>query len=511
MSKKRPISFEFSGTDESIRKTLREFTADKALMRINVLSAEIMQNDNNLNDLPSSRTMVFPYHEPNGNTHFQKVIVNGWRLHNLAYHIIVHTDDYRGKSIESDQEIAMLVNLAEAHFQRWEHSFLNELHRRPNGDIDLKFYLWGFAGEQFKYQILGKAFDNSARELYILFECRKHVNSEIDIEKIVKDETGIDWQNVLSFLLLAWFQSTRSPVLLDIKDSIMWDDTFSFEHYESLLNRYTTTYDMIRKDELNLGRQQLLIKPFVRTHKKDLISVNAYLNLFLFEHSILWVVRDYFNRSNDRKFTSEFGEYFEEYFRELLTAYLNDDCFKKIPETNSKRADWKVEIGEFRFLIEQKSSVLSVLAKQQESQIEVMKNYCIKNIVKALKQLKQTEEELADGKYIKIVILYEDYINAEALDDVFNLPECDVENDSYFWLMTINEMEMLLDYYSKDNDGFYNLIRQKNQLEKEKSNNGRSIEFLLNRRDVTNNEYLNRDAIRHYRDLPTNGLRKHMQ
>ena len=508
--KKRNITFDFSGTDESIRKTLRNYTADKALMRINAETAAIFQNSDNKNDLPGSRYLSFPYHESNGKTQIQKVIVNGWSLHNLAYHVTLHTDDYRGKLIESEQELAMLVNLAEAHFQRWEHIFLDKLHTRPDGNTDLKFYLWGFAGEQFKYQELAKTFDNSSRELYILFVCRNRINSDIDIESIVKTETGIDWQNIVSFLFLAWFQSTHSPFLLDIKDKLTWDESFPYEEYESLLKRYTSTYEMIRKDEFNLGRQQLLIKPFVKTHKRDIISVNVFLNLFLFEHSILWIVRDYYNKTKDRKFTSEFGDYFEEYFRELLSTYLDENSFSKIHETDTEKADWKVEIGEFQFLIEQKSSILSILAKQQESNIDIMKKYCINNIVKALHQLRKTEEDFSDGKYIKIVILYEDYLNAESLDEVFELPECDVENDRLYWLMTIDEMEKLLHYYSEDANGFFDLIRLKNKLEYNKSNDGRSIEFLLNNLGITENGYLKKDEIKYYSDLVRNKLREHM-
>lgn len=341
MSKRRDVTFDFSGTDESLRKTLRQYTADKALMRINLETVKLLENADNKNYSPGCRQYKFPYHKIGGVTQCRSVFVTGWILQNLAYHVIVYTSDYRGKVISSDQELAMLACLEDAHYQRWEHGLLEELHKSPNGDTDLKFYYWGFVGEQYKYQELAKCLDNSARELYIMFVCRHQTDSDIDIERIVKNETGIEWLNVISFLFLAWFASTQSPYLMDIEDKIHWDDSFSYENYKAILSRYTQTYSMIKNDESNLGRQLLLIKPFIKTQKKDLISVNVFLNLFLFEHSILWIVRDYYNKSNDRKFTSDFGKYFEVYFRDLLNTYLDDTMFCKIPETTSKKADWK--------------------------------------------------------------------------------------------------------------------------------------------------------------------------
>ncbi len=52
--------------------------------------------------------------------------------------------------------------------------------------------------------------------------------------------------------------------------------------------------------------------------------------------------------------------------------------------------------------------------------------------MRALRQLRQTEEELKDGKCIKVILLYEDYLQAEVLDYCFLLDGCDVEDDNYY-------------------------------------------------------------------------------
>ena len=85
----------------------------------------------------------------------------------------------------------------------------------------------------------------------------------------------------------------------------------------------------------------------------------------------------------------------------------------------SPRADWKIVLGKYRFLVEQKSTILGLLAKQQESSINTIRQFAERNIIKALEQLKSTEDGLNDGQYIKIVLLYEDYLKAEALSEIF--------------------------------------------------------------------------------------------
>ena len=102
--------------------------------------------------------------------------------------------------------------------------------------------------------------------------------------------------------------------------------------FKKVIERYTSTYQEIRTSEL--GRQYLYTRPFIRTQYSGTISCNCFLNLFLYEHSILWIVRDYFYKKENRLFTSEFGRYFEEYFRELLMEYVPQTNYHKIPEEN---------------------------------------------------------------------------------------------------------------------------------------------------------------------------------
>ena len=99
------------------------------------------------------------------------------------------------------------------------------------------------------------------------------------------------------------------------------------------------------------------------------------------------------------------------------------------------------------------------------------------------------------------MLLYEEYINPDALDDIFALSECNTTDDRYYWVMTISEMEMMLRYYSEDPDGFNALVNEKIQLEETKSNDGRSIEKLLSKRGIVENKHVSEGNLVFYREL----------
>ena len=181
-----------------------------------------------------------------------------------------------------------------------------------------------------------------------------------------------------------------------------------------------------------------------------------FLNLCLYEHAILWIVRDYFNykKEQDQWFTSYFGKCFEKYFEELLNCSLREDEYEKIPEATNRRADWKMKIDGYRFLVEQKSTLIRLNAKQQAPSIGDIEYFAKQTLIKAIGQLDTTEKEFAEGQFIKIILLYDDYLNPEILEQVFTMKECDTESDNHFWLVTIEEMEILLSLCPKNRDSF---------------------------------------------------------
>ena len=68
-----------------------------------------------------------------------------------------------------------------------------------------------------------------------------------------------------------------------------------------------------------------------------------------------------------------FGNLFEKYIAELLGCTLDKNEYEKIPEEKEKRADWKICCGKHKILVEQKSAIMRLSAKQQET--DVSANY----------------------------------------------------------------------------------------------------------------------------------------
>lgn len=493
------IKYNFSGELNDVQDLLRKYNLEKTLIRINQESHKIFSSDEVVNWVSYNKI-------PRGSTVGvkQETVIMPWSLIDLSYYMIRFSNDYRGKNIEIDEELYVLYDAVLGYKQREERIFLDC--QRKEDKKDFFFYLWGFAGEQFKTQNLLSVFDNQSRDLYILLDIND--SNKFDLKGYIKKETGLSWENIETYLLLAWFWFTQVDNLDDILNQKCFKDKIDKVEFEKLINRYTCDYNEIRKSKL--GRQILYIKPYVRTQRGKVISVNTYLNLFLCEHSILWILRDHFKNLGKSDFVNYFGELFEKYFEELLKETLNENEYERIQECTTKRADWRLCIGEYKFLIEQKSSTISLLAKQQTTDIDKIKKYVGDTIIKALRQLDNTEKEFGDGKYIKIILLYEDYIKSELLEQIMLMSDCEVENDKYYWLVSINELESLLNVAKNNRGIFFKIISERIKREISDSNEGKSIEQLLNENEINENGYLKQQKFMKYKELIKNNVREYI-
>ena len=73
------------------------------------------------------------------------------------------------------------------------------------------------------------------------------------------------------------------------------------------------------------------------------------------------------------------------------------------------------------------------------------------------------------------------------------MPECDVENDNYYWLVTISEMERLLMVAKNDRKKFDDIISEKVDRELHHSLAGKSLGQVLDEYGVTGNEYIRQE------------------
>lgn len=480
---------------EDLKSNLRKFTLDSLLKKIGNTSIDLIMNRNSNDEFYGARR-VRKQHNRKGSliTKTSETIVTSWELTDLAYHAVLFTNDYRGKPIENDDEFLALVK-AETVFKHSADS---------NTDESFSLYFWGFVCEQIKFQKPRMVFDNLTRDLYILFESSKGANEIVPIDDIVMKEVGVNWKKVVRALFIACSGSMVTTQMGDYIEKLVWDEEriVSRDEFCKVLEKYTSTYTVIKQSKL--GRQVFYSTPFVKTSKKETISINCYLNLFVYEHCIYWIVRNHYQKQSSQAFVNAFGKYFEEYFFELLSTYLEKDEYERIPECERKRADWKLKIGEYKFLIEQKSTLMALSVKQQDSDVAASIDYCNKAIIKAIIQLYNTELEFNEGRFIKIILLYEDYVKPEILNYVFKLKSCTIENDHYYWIITIDEMERLLSLCSYNIDLFYRIIQEKIRRENEVTHEGRSISQLLLEKGIFDNPYLKLEKFQDYREIAFN-------
>ena len=417
-----------------------------------------------------------------------------WELTDLAYHAIVSTNNHRGFSITDKNQFLFLYSAEQNFRQTQESIFLETISGTPN----FFSYLWGFFGEQRKFQSFGCVLDNVARELYIMLDIAPRLGIDY-IEGAIKDSTGVSWQVLQGSLFMLWTATEKGSIINDVADSIIEDEEFTKEQFGKVLSLYTTDCKEVRESKIK--RQILYTKPFIKVGN-EVLSINRFLNLFAYEHAAYWAVRNKY--SNSQTFMNDFGSMFEAYFRELLETYVAPDSFIKIEESNKrKRADWKLRLGNWKLLIEQKCPLVKLSAKQQEVDVDAVNDFCNKQIIKAIKQLHMTESDFGDGPYVKVILLYEDYLYESILDNVFQLPTCDVVNDKRYVLITIDSMEKLLALYKDAPERACELLRK---VVEEKC----GLEQLLYQEGIRTNEYTNSCRIKKYSDSIVDFLCRHL-
>ena len=484
-----------TGKWEDLANLFRCYNLEDVLTHIGIASIELL-NDKSGRITCGAKSIEFPAKiDKTNETVSLSVLISAWDLIDVAYNAVKTTNDFRGDKIQSENAFWFLCCANKDYMQKEESNLIEIIKEQP----EFWFYTWGFAGEQIKLQEISEIYEKASRELYILLSISREVGG-IDVPEAIRKEIGVEWEEVLSSIMLAGLGLNQRISIDTIIKKVKWDNCFKKESFIKVIDRYTTDYSEIKSSPLL--RQIFYTKPFVKTKKGSLISINSFLNLCLYEHCLLWVARDYYRKQNKQDFTSYFGELFEKYFEEILSFYLEQEQFVKIPVGKKKRADWKVNIMNYSFLIEQKSTLLALGAKQQNSNYTVIGKYVNTTIVKALKQLEETEQFYNDGQYIKIVLIYEDYLGMEILDTVFDMPGCTIKNDNMYWLVTISEMEMLLDIYRTDPKLFETIINEKIKREVEHSKLGKSIYQLLKENGITANSYLKQSKFTYYDELP---------
>lgn len=89
------------------------------------------------------------------------------------------------------------------------------------------------------------------------------------------------------------------------------------------------------------------------------------------------------------------------------------------------------------------------------------------------------------------------------------MPECDVENDGRYWLVTIGEMERLLFTFKNDKVKFMSIMEEKIRREREHdTTNGLSLDSVMEQFEVIANEHLKQERFEVYESERNESIRE---
>lgn len=471
-----------------------QFTLKSIIKAMSALSFELISSsDGSTNMFISQKDYHITYQ---GKEYSDTVVVAQTKLIDVIYEVV--SSGVNGKrDISNDEALCLLhsLNNLENHKRAEEEKRLKKL------KIDEKTFaglnLFGYMGEQKRFQKATILLEDFSREKYILEKISQESNEQIDFLSEFKTETSIstDEYSAMILMLFIYFFGHR-PFCFDKTISEFSDIKSEFAR---VISSHTTTINEVSVSTLK--RQIFYAKPLLNIDD-EYICVNPFLLLCLFVNSNFWVIRNkYLREGSSQQFTNAFGKYFEIYLNKLLSYCLNSDCFTRIPESNKEsRADWYIKTDKYDFLVEQKSTISYLGIKQNTPDIAAMKKHILSCWGKAVKQLSKTEKAFELNNAIKIVLVYEDYFQSECLDLLFDIDNTLIDDNRY-WLVTIREFEMLMHLHKTSPKLFNLIIDEKIEAENRKSKFGRDLSYFFSKHGIKDNQYLKDTKITNNFDL----------
>lgn len=390
--------------------------------------------------------------------------ITAWELAELSYTAIRMSNDYRGKS-STDYN----------YFQ------LNNIQKRVNNDnagAELKLIkpedtslaiLFGLSQEQFWYQqiLSHKFWLYSFIRYYILlkeipeeFEHKRKPNEDL------KEITGfsIDEFSQILFFIQAFFMQGNSAYLNpEIPKEVTGKiPILTTENVTNVLNLFSGSYDDMRKIGEKVKNNPFFIKPIIKTDRRNLFLVsNLFLWMRKFYEGIYWIIRDKYFALNKQDFINDFGEYYEKYVEKLLSFYLDKAQYKRIVESDTKRADWVICTQKYLLVIEQKSNLMSLALKKEFPSMSVLDKY-LDNFREAFLQIDNTIKDLYknDSRIkIKIVLHFEDlYIGKRLVGRVKEMTKDDILDLNYYFSMPTENFEKFIQVLGESIPNFEEII-----------------------------------------------------
>ena len=166
-------------------------------------------------------------------------------------------------------------------------------------------------------------------------------------------------------------------------------------------------------------------------------------------NGLYWSIRDYYFKQNSQSFVNQFGYIFEDYIKDLASRYCEEGKWRVLPTGKQKGADFYFDFGSLGMLVESKTTLLRLDAKQQVPNLHSINSFYQNNIREAYDQLQNSYRQFlpSDIPIIKVILLYDEFSNTAIME--MSLTEV-FERDSLCYIMTIRDFEILLHLYHSD-------------------------------------------------------------
>jgi hypothetical protein len=409
--KKKRLAMDSSS---DLYRHLRRYKLDSLLLSIGNITRQMMVNNQAIQPIDIIR-------EKGAFQRKNKFILSAFHLSDLAYHAIQATNDFGNKQ----PSFYDIINLCNEYIKYDEYRSDVEYKELQTSDFLIKLGI-GLSQKQFIYQEIYRIREEFNRQVEIIQEIPKKINSKLCLDEISyqNKDLGVSLSELraILFALYAYNSDASDFTAITLNKSITHiHPAFTTANINRVIQFYSANYKDYRQSKL--AGNHFHIKPIVRTSNNRFIVPDSYMLAKKMADGPLWVIRDHFRDNNSQSFVNHFGELFEQYVEDMLKSQLNINQYHRIPESNKRkrkdqRADWFIYTKKYRIIIELKSAIAGMLIKQLYPDINNIKKYTKERLSEGILQLDKTEYDYPDShrKTIKILVHYDTlYISDGAL------------------------------------------------------------------------------------------------
>lgn len=448
---------------------IKKYRLDELIYIFGDLSIKMFKNNKSLMGIPMIVRQM-------GYTKKVEVTFSSWDILYIQYLAVCNSNDYRSKTLNTNQQIAELLN----EYRGYDNEN-SESEILKNASISSIFkYMFGITSEQFAFFNMSWIIQAYNRNYHILKKTKTQIEGKgINIDEITVEKFGLTSDEFTSLMLILFWlcMQNSDPLSAPEKMYMKTNDTVLTKvNLKKVVDYYSCSYWDIRQSPLR--KQLLYSKPFIKTDRDEkFIASNMYLVAMTIANGLYWIVRDYYSEKKSQKFLNAFGYMFEDYFCELANRYLDDEQWRKLPQTNAKGADYRIDFDNVIVIIEQKSALLGLAGKQQVPNFECINKFFTRNVLEAYEQIQSTALGITEDKPIlKIILLYENFFNTGLIEA--SIPEIFVK-DRNCWIMTIANLETLLVTYKMDKAKGIEVLSKMLILKQENLTSSTSVLALL--------------------------------